>query len=76
MTVRGPRAQLIFIPRSPAVRPCIARPEWGAPTAVGSAARIQKLCRAAASASAAAVAGDGERGVVEPPAKRPREGQR
>ena len=33
------------MPRSPEQRACIARPEWGRPTAFGSAARVEALIR-------------------------------
>ena len=78
--------QLVLLPRTEQ-RPCIARPEWGRPTAFGSAARVEAITRALppreadasfdaqASAHAAAATpskrGRGEPSIDAPGAKRP-----
>lgn len=35
--------KLVFYPSQPNQRPCISRPEWGKPTAFGSAARAESI---------------------------------
>jgi hypothetical protein len=37
--------KLVFCPRQPGGRCCIARPEWGPPTAFGSAAKVAQAAR-------------------------------
>ncbi len=54
--------QLVFIPRTQE-RPSIARPEWGRPTAFGSAARVEALVRA--------LPRDGAAASEQPPASAP-----
>lgn len=36
-------AQQAFLPKSPEQRCCLARPEWGVPTSIGSAARVEQV---------------------------------
>jgi hypothetical protein len=70
-------AQLVFRPCSAEQRPCIARPEWGRPTAFGSAARVEALTRAlpprsaqpAAEAVAADAAASSAHAAAPPPAR-------
>lgn len=37
--------KMAFLPREPGQRCCIARPEWGLPTSIGSAARVDAIKR-------------------------------
>ena len=37
--------KLVFMPKTAAQQCCIAKPAWGAPTAIGSAAKIQSIQR-------------------------------
>ena len=40
--------KLVFLPRQAGQRCCLARPEWGKPTDIGSAARLQQVKQALA----------------------------
>ena len=73
-------AQLVFMPRSETQRASTARPEWGRPTAFGSAARVEALIRSlppkppaqAEPPANAAVRKQAELSADAPAAKRPR----
>lgn len=66
--------KLLLVPRSQTQRASIARPEWGRPTAFGSAARVEALIRALPpreAAAAEAVRRCAEPSAEAPAAKRP-----